>query len=76
MNNAEYQKALNWFLARVPLSEDELELIEARAAEIAWLVAQNMQLRLCQAVLDQITEAQSSGVAFEQFKEGLLEWFP
>lgn len=76
MNQKAYQEALEWFLERVPITDDELQLIEDRAEEVAWLVANNLQLRLCQAVLDRISEAQEQGQPFEEFRTELAEWFP
>ncbi len=76
MNQKDYNRALNWFLERVPLTADELQLIEDRASEVAWLVAQNLQLRLCQAVLDRISEAEEQGQPFEDFRTELVQWFP
>lgn len=76
MNQKAYNQALNWFLERVPLANDELELIENRAEEVAWLFAQNLQLRLCQSLLERIQQAQDEGVPFDDFREGLREWFP
>jgi hypothetical protein len=76
MNQTAYNKALNWFLERVPLGTDELQLIELSAEEVAWLVAQNMQLRLCQSVLERIQQAEEEGTPFDEFKTELVEWFP
>lgn len=76
MNQKTYQESLEWFLERVPLTADELQLIEDRAEEVAWLVANNLQLRLCQSVLDRIEQAVEEGQPFDEFKAELVEWFP
>lgn len=76
MNQKTYQESLEWFLERVPLTADELQLIEDRAEEVAWLVANNLQLRLCQSVLDRIEQAVEEGKLFDEFKAELVEWFP
>jgi hypothetical protein len=76
VNQKAYDQALEWFLERVPLTGDELQLIEDRAEEVAWLVANNFQLRLCQSVLDRIEQAIEEGQPFDEFKAELIEWFP
>jgi hypothetical protein len=76
VNQTDYKRALAWFLERVPLSPAELEQIEDEAGDVAWLVANNMQLRLCQSVLDRIEEAEFEAQPFDEFKKELIEWFP
>lgn len=76
MTKTEFKKALAWFLQRVPLSGSEFALIEAEAEREAWLIANNIQLKLCQSVLDMIEEAQGESQPFDEFKTELVAWFP
>ena len=76
MNDASYKKAVKWFLDRVPMTDDERQLLMARSSDTAWLVANNIQLKLCQSVLDKIEDAELEQKPFDDFKKELIEWFP
>lgn len=66
-----FTEAVNWFRARLPITESELASLSEKARGRAWTIAGVTQLDIVKSVFDEIDKANTDGTPFEAFKKAV-----
>jgi len=66
-----FDEAIEWFRARLPITDDEFDILSAEARQRAWTIAGVEQLDVVQSVWSEIDKANTAGTPFEDFKKSI-----
>lgn len=64
-----FDEAIDWFRARLPITDDELDRLSASSRSQAWTIAGVSQLSIVQQVFDSIAKAIEKGTSFDDWKK-------
>ncbi|HEX8942423.1 MAG TPA: hypothetical protein VF785_04740, partial [Gemmatimonadaceae bacterium] len=70
---AKYDRAVEWFRARVPMTDDEFAKLDAHAAEQAFWIGNVAQLDVVDQVYSAVDDALRDGTTLDDFKDEVAD---
>lgn len=64
-----FDEAIEWFLARIIMSPDQVAMLTRRARQRAWWIAGTAQANAVQSVFDSIAEAMKRGDSYDNWRK-------